>query len=343
MANPDIQYEFSDKPETTGTMQVAPGVHWLRMPLPFMLNHINLWLFTDGDGWVLVDTGLGNAETRSAWDQVFDDTMGGRPATHVVVTHLHPDHVGSAGYLCEKFDVDLWMSRGEYLLCRILVADTGRKAPHEGIDFYRAAGYDDEALQRYQKMFGMFGRAVTRLPESYRRLYDGQRGKVGDHDWEVIVGRGHSPEHACFYNEEMNLLVSGDQVLPTISSNVSVYPTEPEANPLKDWIESLRDIRGRIPEDVLVLPAHGKPFRGAYARIDALVDEHLANIEALYDYCGESKRAVDVFPPLFRARITQSNLIMATGEAIAHLNYLLNENRLTAETDHDGVTWYRRK
>ena len=342
MSRAQIQYEFDDTPESGETLKIADGLHWLRMPLPFALEHINLWLVEDDDGWVIVDTGVGTDTSKEAWRRVFDGTMRGLPARHVVVTHLHPDHVGCAGWLANHFDADLWMSRDEYLLCRVLAADTGREAPEEGVHFYKAAGFPDEAIKHYREIFGFFGRYVTPLPESYRRLYEGMRAPLGEHEWEVIVGRGHSPEHACFYSESLNLFIAGDQVLPTISANVSVYPTEPEANPLKDWIDSLESMRARLPADVLVLPAHGRPYRGAHERLDALVAEHRKKLDALHDFLDKPCRAVDVFPALYRARISGDNLIMATGEAIAHLHYLLAEDAITAEPGDDGVTWYRR-
>lgn len=188
----------------------------------------------------------------------------------------------------------------------------------------------------------MFGKFVAPLPEAYKRLKEGDRYTFAGHTWEVIVGRGHSPEHACFYDAERSLFVSGDQLLPTISSNVSVYPTEPGANPLRDWLESLRKLKRRLPEDVLVLPAHGKPFRGAHERLDALIDEHVEALDKLLDYCGEPRRAVDAFPALFKSRISDNNLIMATGESIAHLNYLVDDGSVVVEPDADGVNWYRR-
>ncbi len=343
MGKAAIQYEFDDKPGIGNTFEIAGGVHWLRMPLPFALEHINLWLFADGDGWIVVDSGLGDDKSKAIWESTFSSVMGGAPINHVVVTHMHPDHVGCAGWLAERFDVDLWMTRGEYTMCRLLVADTGRQAPDAGVSFYEAAGYAPDALDNYRRIFGFFGRYVTSLPESYRRLRDGQKGPVGDHEWEVIVGRGHSPEHACFYNRELNLFVSGDQVLPAISSNVSVYPTEPDANPLQDWIDSLQAIRGRIPADVLVLPAHGKPFRGAHERIDSLITGHMTQLETLFEYCSEPRRAVDVFPALYRTKITSDNLMFATGEAIAHLHFLLGKGEIHAEPDADGVIWYRQQ
>jgi len=337
----EIIYEFSERPGSGTVMPVAPGIKWLRMPLPFALGHINLWLLEDDDGWAIVDTGVCTDESQEIWQQAIADGMENRPATRIIVTHLHPDHAGCAGWLTEKLDVELLMSREEYLLCRILVSDTGRSAPQAGIRFYKAAGYSQKELDTYQKRFGTFGQYVSPLPESYRRLMDGDVLIIGANEWQVVVGRGHSPEHACLYCANLNLLISGDQLLPTISSNVSVHPTEPAANPLLDWITSLRDLKERISEDVLVLPAHGKPFRGAYVRLDQLIREHDTGLAALLKICKEPRRAIDVFPALFKARITGSNLMLATGESIAHLNYLLNTDQMTVETDEDGVHWYR--
>jgi glyoxylase-like metal-dependent hydrolase (beta-lactamase superfamily II) len=336
-----IVYEFDDQPEAGATMRVAPGVIWLRMPLPFALGHINLWLLEDEVGWSVVDSGVFTELTRRVWQETFRGPMQDRPVQRVIVTHLHPDHAGCAGWLTGEFGVDLWMPREEYLLCRILVADTGRPPPDAGIRFYRAAGFSPEAMSGYQKMFGMFGRYVAALPESYRRLKNGDRIQIGATEWEVIVGRGHSPEHACLFSAELNALISGDQLLPTISSNVSVYPTEPAANPLEDWLVSLKEIKNRIPADVLVLPSHGKPFRGAHDRLQNLIDEHHDCLDDLQTMCREPRRAVDVFPALFRSPIDENNLIMATGESVAHLNYLLHDSRLTVATDADGVKWYR--
>lgn len=334
-----IHYEFDLRPEHGDINTVADGVEWLRMPLPFSLSHINLWMLRDDDGIAIVDTGISSTKTRDIWQSA----IGKRVVSRVFVTHLHPDHVGCAGWLCATHDVDLWMAREEYLLCRILVADTGKPAPQAGVRFYHAAGFPDDAQARYQEMFGMFGKFVAVLPESYHRLIDGTQIAIGGSEWEIVVGRGHSPEHACLFNAERNVVISGDQLLPTISSNVSVYPTEPHGDPLRDWLDSLAQLKRRLPEDVLVLPAHGSPFRGAHARIDALIEEHMTGLSKLLDLCVEPRRAVDVFPALFRAKISDNNLIMATGESIAHLNYLLADNEISAALDDDGVLWYRRR
>jgi glyoxylase-like metal-dependent hydrolase (beta-lactamase superfamily II) len=336
-----VRYEFAQRPAAGDTMQVAPGVHWLRMPLPFVLGHINLWLLEDSANWTIVDTGVAVEESEKIWAKTFRETMKDRPVNRVIVTHLHPDHVGSAGMLCEKTGADLWMTREEYLLCRILVADTGRLAPDVGKKFYHAAGFAADALHHYEKMFGVFGKFVSPVPESYRRLRAGDTIEIGHNRWEVIVGRGHSPEHACLYCEEQKLLISGDQLLPTISSNVSVYPTEPLADPLDGWLTSLAEVKNRVHEDVLVLPAHGKPFRGAHGRIDTLIEEHRQGLEELEALCSVPRRAIDAFPALFKREINDNNLIMATGEAIAHLNYLVKQGRLSVAPDDDGVSWYR--
>ncbi|MDH3756905.1 MAG: MBL fold metallo-hydrolase [Gammaproteobacteria bacterium] len=336
------QYAFDSKPETGTTMPVADGIHWLRMPLPFDLDHINLWLLEDGGGWAIVDTGICTSTSKDIWRKTFSNTMAGRPVTHVIATHLHPDHLGCAGWLTRHFDVDLWMTREEYMLGRLLLADTGKPAPEEAIRFYAAAGFSEENLQEYRDRFGFFGRMVSRLPESYLRIHENDRLSLGELSWRALIGRGHSPAHACLYCEEQNLLISGDQVLPTISANVSVWPTEPAANPLKHWLESLAALRQQIPEDVLVLPAHGKPFRGAHDRIDALIAEHVQRLESLHEYLGKPCRAIDTFEILYRRRVPGTHRMMATGEAIAHLNYLVAAGDAVAQDDADGVIWFAR-
>lgn len=336
-----LSYPLGAKPEIGATLDIAPGIKWLRLPLPFQLNHINVWLLRDGPGWALVDTGFFTKTTREIWHRVLEHHLEGLPLTRVLVTHLHPDHVGCAGWLARKFDVELWMSRDEYLLCRVLVADTGKPAPPEGVRFYRSAGFEAASLDRYMEHFGAFGRVVSPLPEAYRRLRDGTTLQIGGHSWDIIIGRGHSPEHACLLCRELNLLLSGDQILPTISSNVSVYPTEPAANPLRFWLESIDKLTAILPPQVLVLPAHGKPFVGAHARLEQLRREHQEGLESLRALCREPRRAVDVFPALFKSPITEKNLIMATGEAISHLNYLVERGEMQLARDSSGVRWYQ--
>lgn len=309
---PELQYPCGEPPEPGRAIEVAPGVMWLRMPMPLGLNHINLWAIRDEGGWAAVDSGLQTPETAQAWRTLFgaDGALAGG-LTRLFVTHMHPDHVGMAGWLTSKFGCQLWMTRLEYLMCRVLAADTGRAAPADAIEFYRRAGWDDEAIEVYRARFGGFGKYVHALPESFRRLTDGDIVCIGAHDWQVVVGTGHSPEHACLYCPELKVLVSGDQVLPRISSNVSVFPTEPDADPMQDWLASLDKVKAAVPDDVLVLPAHNEPFRGLHARLDYLRASQLQALERLRVALTEPKRAVDVFGELFSRPITGSGACLA--------------------------------
>ena len=282
-----LTFPFASSPAPGEALEVAPGVLWLRMRLPMAsLNHINLWALDDQGGWTLVDTGMQTADTAADWHNVFTGPLSRRPVQRVICTHMHPDHIGMAGWLTRQHDCRLWTTRLEYVTCRMLVADTGREAPLDGVRFYRGAGWDDEALEHYKARFGGFGKAVYTLPDSYRRVIDGEVLKIGERLWRAVVGRGHSPEHLCLHCPELQVLISGDQVLPRITSNVSVFPTEPDANPLSEWLESLASIKRQVPDDVLVLPSHNEPFRGLHARLDALIEGHeerLARVRGLED------------------------------------------------------------
>ena len=194
-----LAYPCGEPPVPGDVKQVCEDVFWVRMPLPFSLKWINLWLLRDGDGWVIVDTGVATEETRLHWRTIFDTHLQGLPVKRVLITHMHPDRVGLAGWLTRKFDAQLWMSRLEYLTCRTLVADTGRDAPEVAISFYRAAGWNEDALDTYRVRFGGFGKAVSRLPDAFKRMSDGDRIVIGGRTWHVITGCGHSPEHACLF------------------------------------------------------------------------------------------------------------------------------------------------
>jgi glyoxylase-like metal-dependent hydrolase (beta-lactamase superfamily II) len=306
------------------------------------LDHINLWALEDGEGWTLVDTGMRTDEIASAWQNIMSGLMADRPAKRVICTHMHPDHIGMAGWLTRRFDCRLWISRLEYLTCRTLVSDMTREAPVDAIRFYHAAGWDAEALERYKTRFGTFGKMVYTLPDSFRRIADGEEIVMGGRTWRVVVGRGHSPEHACLYCPELRVLISGDQVLPKITSNVSVFPTEPDADPLSDWLESLASIKLRIPDDVLVLPSHNEPFRGLHARIEQLIEGHEQALLRVHEALSEPKTAADIFSILFRRRVSGELLTMATGESVAHLNCLIHRGQAVREMDESGVAWYGR-
>lgn len=336
-----LVYPLQSIPSPGQAIEVASGVLWLRMPLPMALNHINVWAIADGDSWTVVDTGMQTPDTVAAWQSAFAGALGGRPVGRVICTHMHPDHVGMAGWLTRRFDCPLWMTRLEYVTCRMLVADTGREAPSDAVRFYRAAGWDERAIEDYKARFGGFGRRVHALPDSFHRVSDGDDIEIGGRHWRAVMGSGHSPEHLCLHCAELNLLISGDQVLPRITSNVSLFPTEPDADPLADWLASIDSIRQRVPDGVLVLPSHNEPFRGLHARLAQLDAGHQEALDRLLEALGEPKRAIDVFEVMFRRGVGPGLLIFATGESLAHLSHLVHRGQVTREFDTEGVAWYR--
>jgi glyoxylase-like metal-dependent hydrolase (beta-lactamase superfamily II) len=251
---------------------------------------------------------------------------------------MHPDHVGQAGWLTRRCGVALWMSRTEFFMCKMLALDGPTDIPEDAVRFYERAGFDVAQLAHYQQRFGRFGAMIEPLPAGYRRIEDGEHIQIGADDWQVVVGRGHSPEHACLYCAARSLLLSGDQVLPRISSNVSVFPTEPAANPLHEWLESCQSLRVRLPPDPLVLPSHNEPFYGLHLRLGALVESHVEGLSRLYELCATPKRVVDVFPALFKREIGEETLLLAAGESRAHLNYLVAHGVLAEEIGSDGAS-----
>lgn len=341
-----ISHPLDRVPDAGELAEVAPGVFWSRIPMPGKLDHINVWLLADEDGVSVIDTGMRTPDAEDTWTSMIRQIEDYGRIQRVFVTHMHPDHVGLAGWLTELHYAQFWMTRMEYMTCRILEAQShDDKVPEDFISFHRSAGWPAAAIRSYRRHYGNFGKRVFPLPRAYHRLEHGQSHEIGGHNWRVVVGSGHSPEHACFYCEELKLLISGDQVLPRISSNVSVTPMEPLANPMADWLESLRWLKEEIPNDVLVLPAHQECFVGLHERIDALIAEQERSFALLRESLRESpKRVVDLFGLLFSRPITEDDPLifsLATGEAQACLNYLWESGELACSVDARGVCWYR--
>ncbi|WP_395943170.1 MBL fold metallo-hydrolase [Brevundimonas sp.] len=335
-----LTYPMGAIPSAGEAVSVARGVLWLRFSLPFQLNHVNAYAVQDGDGWTLIDTGLRTPDTVAAWEAALAGPLEGRPVKRLICTHMHPDHIGLAGWLCARTGAPLLMSRLEYVTARMLMAEEAGDAPEDGARFFRAAGWTEAQIEHWRADYGGFGKGVAPMPRSYLRLSDGDGVRIGDDDWLVVVGSGHSPEHVCLWRRSDDVFIAGDQVLPRISSNVSVWPTEPEADPLGDWMDSLAKLRALLPEGAFVLPAHGEPFYGVHARLDALKRGHEVALKRLERTLRQPSRVVDGFPAVFGRAVGDGVLGMATGEAQAHLNYLEQRGRATRTRDEDGVDWW---
>lgn len=321
-------------------VRLAEGIGWTRSPVPGSLNHINLWILDDGDGVALVDSGLDIPPAREAWEALFAGPLAGRAVTRMICTHFHPDHLGLAGWLCERFGARLWMTRGEWLFARMLTADRREAPPAEAIQYWRAAGWEETRIEtEAAKGWGRFASVVSPVPVSLIRIQEGDALRIGARTWRVVIGSGHSPEHACLIDDAAKIMIAGDQVLPRITSNVSLSLSEPEADPLGDWLASIAKLR-LLRDDLLVLPSHGEPFTGLHVRLDALAEGHKGRLDALHVHLAEPKRAVDCFGVLFGRRIEDGSYGLATGEALAHLRHLEVGHRAVRET-RDGVHWYR--
>ncbi len=323
-------------PDYGDVHMLGGGLGWTRLHVPGSLRHINVWLIDDGDGVAVVDTGLSNSATREAWGKA----LAGRPVSRVLVTHFHPDHLGNAGWLCSEHGVALWMSRTEYLLARMLIADRRDEPPEEAVAQLVGAGWTGEQLAPMKaRGWGNFAKMLSGLPVGHIRVRDGDEIRIGNRDWTVWMGSGHSPEHACYIDFANKVMIAGDQVLPRITSNVSVTITEPEGDPLGEWMASIEKFRA-LPDDLLVLPAHGEPFYGLHARLDKLEEGHRTSLDRLHAHLVEEpRRAVDCFSVLFGRAIDDSILGLATGEALSHLRHLEVTGRASYET-RDGVNWW---
>ena len=339
--NSQVIYPFGDYPEAGRTIEVAPGVHWLSTPLPFRLRAINLYLLEDDDGWTIVDCGYGREEVREQWEQVWSNTLAGARVTRLIVTHFHPDHAGNSAWICERWNVRPWMTQAEWLTANLAILEQGfDDIGHRG-QFYAANGLDESQLEVFRSGVVRYSAGV-RLPQSFHRLADGEQLRIGGRIWKVIVGRGHSPEHASLYCDEIKVLIAGDQLLPEITTNVSVWPSEPEADSLGWFLRSLDRFADTLPADTLVLPSHRRPFRGAHARIAQIKEHHRERLQRILDLAAkEPVSAGGLLAHLFAPGLDGHQIGFAMGEALAHLNYLANTGALRRENSAGTVQFLR--
>ena len=351
-------------PEPGSSLEVAPGVRWLRMPLPFALNHINLWLLRDeitgvegtSQGWTIVDCGIDNEATRGHWERLFATQLDGLPVLRVIATHMHPDHIGLAHWLTGRwsraagaaddgFDCRLWMSATDYAVAVLGSRADSSMGGDAAADFAARHGLaDTDAIAQIRERAGFFASMVPRMPVAYHRMMDGDLVSAGSgataagrHPWRCLAGYGHAPEHIALYSEALGVLISGDMLLPRISTNISVSHHEPEADPLAMFLASLDRMRA-LPAETLVLPSHGKPFRGLHARIDQLFAHHAERLSEVMTACANAPHsAADLLPVLFRRPLDVHQTTFALGEAIAHLNALWHQGKLRRRADARGV------
>ncbi len=341
----ELEYPYAEHPAPGTTVEITPGVRWLTMPMGnSSLSHINLYLLEDSAGWWIVDTGLRLEHVSELWHEIFTRELGGKRVVGVICTHFHPDHIGQAAMITDHFRAPLHMTRAEYYQARAFSnTGPGHHTSWLGEQFYERAGMPRDYLEEIRRSFAenaQAGMSMPEMPFGFNCLQDGDVFTIGAHDWRVVVGSGHSPEHACLYCAALKILISGDQILPIITSNVSVHPTEPDANPLKAWMES-HDRFLRIPADTFVLPAHNLPFYGVRERLRQLIGHHEDRMLAIEEHCVEPALAKDLLPVLFARELDSRQMMMALGEAIAHLHLLMHRNRVERTLHEDGRYRFR--
>jgi len=339
----ELEYPLGETlPEAGSSLEIAPGVRWIRMTLPFALNHINLWLLRDEldgrEGWTVVDCCIARDESRAQWESVFETQLEGLPILRVIATHMHPDHIGLAAWLCERWDCRLWISATDYYFARVAVTGTLSQGGESAARFFASHGLsDDEGLAQIRARGNYYASMVPQVPRAFRRLQHGEVLRIGGRAWRCIAGYGHAPEHIALYCDALQILISGDMMLPRISTNIAVQETEPESNPLTAFLDSI-DRFGDLPPDTLTLPAHGKPFRGLHKRIEQLHQHHRDRLDDVMDACARGPQsAADMLPILFTRALDMHQVTFAMGESIAHLHALWHQGLLQRQRDEHGV------
>nr|WP_253276858.1 MBL fold metallo-hydrolase [Ruegeria sp. 6PALISEP08] len=339
-----IRYPWAEPPATGEAIQVAEGVLWMRLPLPMALDHVNIYALDDGDGWTVIDTGLSSNKTRRIWQTLMDGPLAGKPIKRVVVTHHHPDHVGNAGWFQSDHGAELVTSRISWLFARMLTLDVQETWPQETLDFYRSTGMAPEVLNARMKDRPFnFADTVYPMPLGFTRIQQDDVIRMGGRDWDVHMGNGHAPEHATFWSRDDNLVLSGDQILSSISPNLGVYATEPMADPVSAWMEACERLQTLARPDHLVLGGHKLPFTGLPLRMRQLIENHHSALERLLDHLVEPKAAADCFLPLFKRTIREGEYGLALVEAVAHMNHLYHIDAVTRTQRADGAWLYQRK
>ncbi len=335
-----IRYPFDSPPAEGEAIEVAPGVLWMRLPLPMKLDHVNVYALDDGEGWTVIDTGFDTERARAIWRRLMAGPLAGRPISRLIVTHHHPDHVGLAGWFQSEFGAELVTTRTAWLLARMLVLDTEEVHTRETLAFWRAAGMDP-ALYTKRKAERPFNFAdiVSPMPLGYSRIQQNDVIRMGGRQWDVHIGNGHAPEHATFWSRDDNLVIGGDQILPSISPNLGVWASEPDADPVGEWLEACQSLTPLAREDQLVLPGHKLPFYGLPLRLTQMIENHHGALDRLLSHLAEPHVGGQCFAPLFKREIGEAEYGLALAETVAHLNHLLREGRVRRWRG-EGEAWH---
>ena len=339
-----LRYPWEEPPAPGEACEIAEGVFWLRLPLPMKLDHVNVYALDDGEGWTIIDTGFASRKTRAIWSELLAGPLAGKPVTRVVVTHHHPDHIGLAGWFQTEHGAELVTTRTAWLTARMLTLDEQEVPAAESLSFYRQSGMDSALLEkrRTERPFN-FSDVVAPLPLGYLRIRQDDVIEMGGRSWDVHIGNGHAPEHATFWSRDDNLVIAGDQILPSISPNVGVYPTEPMADPIGEWLEACERLAPLARPEHLVLGGHKLPFTGLPTRMRQLIDNHHGALKRLVDHIDVPRSAGECFAPLFKRSIGEGEYGLALVEAVAHLSHLYQTGRATRRMRDDGAWEYQRK
>ncbi|MCH8467160.1 MAG: MBL fold metallo-hydrolase [Roseinatronobacter sp.] len=336
-AGAGLRYPFAEPPEEGMVTKIAEGVFWARLPLPMALDHVNAYILDDGDSWTVFDTGLDTLRTRGIWVKLLAGPLRGKQVRRVIASHHHPDHIGLAGWF-QAGGAQLWTSRTAWLFARMLVLDVQERPLPETAEFWRRNGMEAALLQqRLQERPFNFCDVVAPLPPGFHQLRDGQVFRAAGRDWDIRLGQGHAPDQITLWSRDCPLVLGADQLLPSISPNLGVYATEPEADPVADWLDSCARFQQVARDDHLVLPGHKLPFTGLPFRLDQKIENHHGALRRLHAHLAVPRRASECFAPLFKREITAPVYGLALVEAVAHLNHLVAAGQARRQPDEDGV------